>query len=176
MIAAVPVVAATAISSPAALAATTPQTAPGVVRALVVQAKETRQAQLAHLAHENHLAHLEHLAILKHLALLKEEAVRTVTYHVQAGIYSFTALETLWRAAGGNPAVEVTAACIAEHESGGNPNAISPTDDWGLWQINASHGPAQATLNPYANAVAAVAISADGINWGPWTTAPACGV
>ena len=54
-------------------------------------------------------------------------------------------------------------------ESGGNPNAISPTADYGLWQINASHG-AEATLDPLGNAEAAVAISSDGANWGPWTT------
>jgi soluble lytic murein transglycosylase-like protein len=54
-------------------------------------------------------------------------------------------------------------------ESGGNPNAISRTNDYGLWQINASHG-ALATLNPLGSAEAAVSISGNGSNWGAWTT------
>ena len=61
------------------------------------------------------------------------------------------------------------AAEIAMAESGGNPNAISPTDDYGLWQINASNG-ALATLNPYENARSAIILSDDGTNWDPWTT------
>ena len=58
---------------------------------------------------------------------------------------------------------------IIMNESGGNPNAISPTDDFGLWQINGSHG-SMATLNPAGNARSAVSISDNGRNWGPWTT------
>lgn len=58
---------------------------------------------------------------------------------------------------------------IAMAESGGRADAISPTADYGLFQINASHG-AQATLNPLGNAEAAVAISADGRDWSPWVT------
>jgi hypothetical protein len=54
-------------------------------------------------------------------------------------------------------------------ESGGNPNAISPTDDFGLWQINGSNG-ALATLNPLQNAKSAIDLSGNGTNWGPWTT------
>jgi hypothetical protein len=54
-------------------------------------------------------------------------------------------------------------------ESGGNPGAISPTADYGLWQINASNG-SLATLNPAQNAQSAVDLSQDGTNWGPWTT------
>ncbi len=50
--------------------------------------------------------------------------------------YSFGALEHLWMAVGGSGRTASHAACIAEHESGGNPNAISPTNDWGLWQIH----------------------------------------
>ncbi len=61
------------------------------------------------------------------------------------------------------------AAEIAMAESGGNPNAISPTDDFGLWQINASNG-SLATLNPYQNARSAVILSDNGANWNPWTT------
>ena len=86
-----------------------------------------------------------------------------------AGRYDCSGLESLWEQAGGSAGDAFMAAEIAMAESGGNPNAISPTADFGLWQINASHG-AEATLNPRGNAEAAVAISSDGGNWGPWTT------
>jgi LysM repeat protein len=91
---------------------------------------------------------------------------------VQAGAggrYSCAGLESLWKAAGGNPADAVMAAEIAMAESGGNPNAISPTNDYGLWQINASNG-SLATLSPSGSAHSAVVLSSNGSNWGPWTT------
>jgi Lysozyme like domain/LysM domain len=87
-----------------------------------------------------------------------------------SGYFSCSALEALWDSAGGNPGDAFMAAEIATAESGGNPDAISPTDDYGLFQINASHGPAMATLNPYGNAEAAVAISDNGQDWSAWTT------
>lgn len=92
---------------------------------------------------------------------------------VSAGIYSYSQLEALWVSVGGNPAYEATAACIAEHESGGNPRAVSPTDDWGLWQI---HGAGSIAFDPVWNAKTAVSMSSNGTNWSPWTTAPLCGV
>jgi LysM repeat protein len=85
------------------------------------------------------------------------------------GRYSCSSLESLWEQAGGSPAHALMAAEIARAESSGNPNAISPTDDFGLWQINASNG-ALATLNPYENARSAIILSHDGTNWDPWTT------
>ena len=85
------------------------------------------------------------------------------------GRYSCSGLEQIWEQAGGSPARALMAAEIAMAESGGNPNAISPTDDFGLWQINASNG-ALATLNPFQNAKSAVELSNNGANWGPWTT------
>jgi LysM repeat protein len=85
------------------------------------------------------------------------------------GQYSCSALESEWEQAGGSPAHALMAAEIARAESGGNPNAISPTDDFGLWQINGSHG-SLATLNPYQNARSAVILSDNGTNWNPWTT------
>jgi hypothetical protein len=88
---------------------------------------------------------------------------------VVQGYYSCSALEALWESAGGSYGTAFIAAEIAMAESGGNPNAISPTNDYGLWQINGSHG-AQATLDPLGNARAAVAISSDGTDWSPWTT------
>ncbi len=85
--------------------------------------------------------------------------------------YSFGALEHLWTAVGGSGSTASHAACIAEHESGGNPNAISPTNDWGLWQI---HDGGPSMLNPAANAATAVRMSDNGRNWSAWTTAGMC--
>jgi LysM repeat protein len=85
------------------------------------------------------------------------------------GTYSCSGLEQLWEQAGGSPAHAFMAAEIAMAESSGNSNAISPTDDFGLWQINGSNG-SLATLNPLQNAKSAITLSDDGTNWGPWTT------
>ena len=85
------------------------------------------------------------------------------------GYYNCSMLEHLWDSVGGNPAAAYVAAEIATAESGGNPRAISPTNDFGLWQINGTHG-ALASLDPIANAKAAVIISGNGSNWSPWTT------
>jgi LysM repeat protein len=85
------------------------------------------------------------------------------------GMYSCSGLEQIWEQAGGSSSHAFMAAEIAMAESGGNPNAISPTDDFGLWQINASNG-SLATLNALQNAKSAVLMSDNGTNWGPWTT------
>ena len=85
------------------------------------------------------------------------------------GQYSCSGLEQLWEQAGGSPGAAVMAADIAMAESGGNPNAISPTNDFGLWQINGSNG-SLATLNPFQNAKSAITLSSNGTNWSPWTT------
>jgi LysM repeat protein len=86
-----------------------------------------------------------------------------------SGTLSCSGLEQLWRSAGGNPADALMAAEIAEAESGGNQYALSPTDDYGYWQINASNG-ALATFNAYGNARSAIILSDDGSNWNAWTT------
>jgi LysM repeat protein len=86
-----------------------------------------------------------------------------------SGTLSCSGLEELWRSAGGNPADAFMAAEIAEAESGGNQYALSPTDDYGYWQINASNG-ALATFNAYGNARSAIILSDDGSNWNAWTT------
>ena len=126
-----------------------------------------------------HLAHLRHLVHARHLEMVRQEKAQHVQLAVSAphayGTYSYGELESLWRSAGGSSGAANTAACIAEHESGGNPGAISPTDDFGLWQINGSHG-AMASLNPAVNVRSAIIISGNGTNWGAWTTAPDCGV
>ena len=87
-----------------------------------------------------------------------------------SGTLSCAGLEDLWEDEGGAHAEAFMAAEIAMAESGGRQFALSPTDDFGYWQINVSHGPAEATFNPAGNAKAAIAISDDGRNWDPWTT------
>src|SRR3984957_9739911 len=86
-----------------------------------------------------------------------------------SGTLSCSGLEELWRSAGGNPSDAFMAAEIAEAESGGRQYALSPTDDYGYWQINASNG-ALATFNAYGNARSAIILSDDGSNWNAWTT------
>jgi LysM repeat protein len=92
-----------------------------------------------------------------------------VTQSAAEGMYSCSGLEQLWEQAGGSATDAFMAAEIARAESGGNPNAISPTADYGLWQINASNG-SLATLNPFQNARSAIILSHDGTDWNPWTT------
>ena len=92
-----------------------------------------------------------------------------VVQKTAAGDYSCSGLEKIWEEAGGSPAHAFMAAEIARAESGGNPNAISPTDDFGLWQINGSNG-ALATLNVLGNARSAIILSDNGSNWNAWTT------
>ncbi len=87
-----------------------------------------------------------------------------------SGTLGCSGLEELWEDAGGSHAEAFTAAEIAMAESGGDQYAHSPTDDYGYWQINAVHGPAEATFSPLGNARAAIAISDDGTDWDPWTT------
>ena len=87
-----------------------------------------------------------------------------------SGTLGCSGLEALWEDAGGSQATAFIAAEIAMAESGGDQYALSPTDDYGYWQINASHGPAMATFNALGNAQAAIAISDNGTDWDPWTT------
>jgi LysM repeat protein len=86
-----------------------------------------------------------------------------------SGTLGCSGLERLWEDAGGSPSAAFMAAEIAMAESGGNQYALSPTDDYGYWQINASNG-SLATFNAYGNARAAITLSNDGTNWSPWTT------
>jgi LysM repeat protein len=86
-----------------------------------------------------------------------------------SGTLGCSGLEQLWDAAGGNPSHAFMAAEIAMAESGGNQYALSPTDDFGYWQINASNG-SLATYNALGNARSAIILSDNGTNWSPWTT------
>lgn len=82
-----------------------------------------------------------------------------------------------WIGAGGptgDIAVYFTAIALAE--SGGDTNAHSPSDDYGVWQINGVHAGEFPRLwplryEPAASAKMAVAISGGGTNVGPWCTA-----
>jgi LysM repeat protein len=86
-----------------------------------------------------------------------------------SGTLGCSGLEQLWTDAGGAPDEAFMAAEIAMAESSGNQYALSPTDDYGYWQINISNG-SLATFNAYGNARAAITLSDDGTNWSPWTT------
>lgn len=87
--------------------------------------------------------------------------------------YSQAQLQALWIQAGGDPSKALMASAIAMAESRGETDATdhdsNGTVDRGLWQINSSHGH-QSTYDPLKNARAAVAISDNGTNWGPWST------
>ena len=88
---------------------------------------------------------------------------------VSGGTLGCAGLEDLWDAAGGNPQHAFMAAEIAMAESGGQQYALSPTDDRGYWQINASNG-ALSTYDALGNARSAITLSDDGTNWSAWTT------
>lgn len=87
-------------------------------------------------------------------------------------VHSVTDLEKIWTDAGGNPVYAPVAAAFSLAESGGDDQAVSPSNDWGLWQIN---GGGRALLDPTANAKAAIAKSNNGTDWRYWTTAYAGG-
>jgi hypothetical protein len=85
--------------------------------------------------------------------------------------YTFSQLEQLWTDNGGPSVFAPMAAAIALAESGGGADTVSCTNDVGLWQINPTYHPGQATFDPNGNARAAVSISNNGTNWRPWSTA-----
>jgi Lysozyme like domain len=153
---------ATAIGQPAHAATVSAPaiTVTAVVKPLVISPEQR---------HLDHLAHLAHLAHLKDAGDPSQVVLTSSTSGI-GGTLSCSGLENLWETAGGAHADAFMAAEIAMAESGGNQYALSPTDDYGYWQINASHGPAMATFNAMGNARAAIAISDDGTDWEAWTT------
>ena len=106
----------------------------------------------------------------KHAKATSQATVLTSSASQLSGTLGCSGLEALWEAAGGSHGEAFMAAEIAMAESGGRQYALSPTNDYGYWQINGVHGPAEATFNPIGNAKAAIAISSDGTDWYPWTT------
>lgn len=92
-------------------------------------------------------------------------------------VLSITQIYDTWISVGGNTgdiAVYMTAIALAE--SGGDTDAVSASDDHGLWQINGIHAQQFPNLWPKrytakASARMAKAISGNGTNVGPWCTA-----
>jgi hypothetical protein len=99
---------------------------------------------------------------------------------------TFDQIQALWVQNGGKPGWAPLAAAIAIAESGGNTASLNntpATGDYsvGLWQINyfgsllpgrtQSYGsPAALQSDPNAQAKAAIQLSGNGTNWGPWKT------
>lgn len=80
-----------------------------------------------------------------------------------------------WINNGGSRLHVVVAVSVSLAESGGNTHAVSPSDDWGLWQINAANFgwlgvTAADMLDGNKNARVAIRMSGNGTNWGPWCT------
>ena len=101
------------------------------------------------------------------------------------GTYNTSQLESLWVLGGGNPAKASGAACIAMHESSGEPKVTSPNPgggtNVGLWQLDTPGGKGAGYTvselqNPVTNAQVAVKGSSDGTDWSAWSTAGACGL
>ncbi len=96
-------------------------------------------------------------------------SAQVTTSSMLSGTLNCRELEDLWEQAGGAAGQAVTAASIAEAESGGQQFATGGVGERGYWQINPNHG-SLSTYDPLGNAKAAVIISGDGTNWTPWTT------
>lgn len=84
-------------------------------------------------------------------------------------------IASYWTAEGGAPGQVTTAVAVALAESAGDDHAISPSYDFGLWQINQVHqfDPGiewPDILDQWVNARAAIAISGNGSNWRDWAT------
>src|ERR1019366_6965815 len=104
-------------------------------------------------------------------------------------VLSFNQIQALWISNGGNPGWAPLAAGIAIAESGGNYTSLNntpATGDYsvGLWQINyydgllasrtAAYGsPAALQGDANAQAKAAIKLSNNGSNLGPWKGDPA---
>lgn len=92
------------------------------------------------------------------------------------GTLSCAQLEDLWVRAGGSRSAAFMAAEIARAESGGRQYARDPASgyygdgnvDIGYWQVNTVHG--NISYDPVGNAQAAIRVSGNGSNWGPWVT------
>lgn len=80
-----------------------------------------------------------------------------------------------WENNGGTAHAVVVAVSVSLAECGGNTEAISPSSDYGLWQINSSNFgwlglTVETALEAGPNARAAIRMSGDGSNWAPWCT------
>lgn len=133
---------------------------PGQVLSLGEGAARMRDNAVTAPASYHHIASYHHSFQPRYNADVSEHA----------GTYSHTGLENLWMAAGGSPATAPHAACIAEHESSGNAHAVSPYNDYGLFQ---ELGRPEA-LDPVKSAQIAVQMSHNGNDWSQWGTAGDC--
>lgn len=87
--------------------------------------------------------------------------------------YDYAALKSLAASAGLSGSDLDVAAAIALAESGGRPEAISRTNDYGLWQINVPSWPQFSKtelLTPAGNARAMAVVRRSGRGWDHWTT------
>lgn len=80
-----------------------------------------------------------------------------------------------WEVNGGDKAHVVVAVSVCLAESGGDVTVISPSSDYGLWQINSQNFGflglnAQTALEAGPNARAAIRMSGNGANWAAWCT------
>lgn len=90
--------------------------------------------------------------------------------------YTIQQLAKIWQVAGGSEHHWIDAVAVAVAESSGDPDAISPSHDYGLWQINRIHfGDGIITAgnwsDPETNAREAIRLSGNGTNWAAWCTA-----
>lgn len=81
----------------------------------------------------------------------------------------------VWESNGGSKRTVILAVAVSMAESGLRTDAISPSSDYGLWQINSSNFASQGltattALEANPNARAAIRMSANGDNWAPWCT------
>jgi len=72
--------------------------------------------------------------------------------------YTYAQLQGLWIQAGGAPSKAPIMAAIALAESSGNPNAVGPVGEHGLWQIYGKAWPGMDTFDPLGNARSAVTV------------------
>lgn len=80
-----------------------------------------------------------------------------------------------WLANGGAHSAMVIATAVSVAESGGDTDAISPSNDYGLWQINTTNfralGVNSVTVRDRdVNARCAIRLSGNGNNWADWCT------
>ena len=133
---------------------------PGEVLALGAGAAPS----LSHAPAVFHRAYRPHHAYHPHYSMAASSSGE------HAGSYSYSGLEDVWMNAGGDPAAAPKAACIAERESSGNPHAVSPWSDYGLWQeLNRPEA-----LDAGTSARIAVQMSHNGRDWSPWSTQGSC--
>lgn len=100
-------------------------------------------------------------------------------------IWTAAQIGRIWLNNGGASNHVQIAKAVSLAESGGNDHAISPSNDYGLWQINSANfdglGVSPVTvLDPNINARCAIRMSGNGTNWAAWCTCwvdpgPNCG-